>query len=301
MVFKSPLTGVIGSTNCGGSWAPVFKAAGYDALVIKGRAEEPVFLDIQSGRVSLQPAQDLWGLDVHATTERLTSSDSSEQSSRILCIGPAGENQVRFAAVMNDKNRAYGRTGPGAVFGSKNLKAIRVSGREKSDIHNPDLYQSGLDHARYLIKAAPITKRLLRELGTAGLLELIDIMDMLPRHNFQSNRHVDRDLDRISGETIRKTILTRAKGCFACPIGCQRHTRIGDWEGEGPEFESLVLMGPQCGVYDLDAITRANYRCNELGMDTMSFGGTVACAFELFERGFLNLKIQTIETSFRTA
>ena len=155
-----------------------------------------------------------------------------------------------------------------------------------------------MDHARYLIKAAPITKRLLRELGTAGLLELIDIMDMLPRHNFQSNRHVDRDLDKISGETIRKTILTRAKGCFACPIGCQRHTRIGDWEGEGPEFESLVLMGPQCGVYDLDAITRTNYRCNELGLDTMSFGGTLACAFELFERGLLTSQ-DTDDRDFR--
>ncbi|NOR15322.1 MAG: aldehyde ferredoxin oxidoreductase [Candidatus Aminicenantes bacterium] len=287
MVFKSPLTGVIGSTNCGGSWAPVFKAAGYDALVIKGKAEKPVFLDIKPGSVSLQPAQDLWGLDVHATTDRLAASDSQDQTTRILCIGPAGENQVRFAAVMNDKNRAYGRSGSGAVFGSKNLKAIRVAGRERSGIHNPELYQSGLDQARYLMKAAPITKRLLHELGTAGLLELIDIMDMLPRHNFQSNRHVDRDLDRISGETIRKTILTRAKGCYACPIGCQRHTRIGDWEGEGPEFESVVLMGPQCGIYDMEAITRTNYRCNELGMDTISFGGTLACAMELSERDIL--------------
>lgn len=287
MVFKSPLTGVIGSANCGGSWAPIFKAAGYDALIIKGKANHPVFIDIKPESVTLEPARDLWGANVHDTTERLTASPTPELKHRILCIGPAGENQVRFAAVMNDKNRAYGRTGPGAVFGSKNLKAVRVAGQEKPNVHDPELYQSGLDQARYLIKAAPITKRLLRELGTAGLLELIDIMDMLPRHNFQSNRHEDMDLDRISGETIRRTILTRAKGCYACPIACQRHTRIGDQEGEGPEYESVVLLGPQCGIYDLEAITRTNYRCNEYGMDTISFGGTLACAMELAERDLL--------------
>jgi len=287
MVFKSPLTGVIGSTNCGGSWAPFFKAAGYDALIIKGKSKKPVFLDIQPGSISLQPAHDLWGLDVHATTDRLAAPNSPYQKNRILCIGPAGENQVRFAAVLNDKNRAYGRTGPGAVFGSKNLKAIRVAGQEKPGIHDTELYQSGLEQARYLMKAAPITKRLLRELGTAGLLELIDVMGMLPQNNFQGNSHADLDLDRISGETIRKTILTRAKACFACPIGCQRHTRIGDREGEGPEFESVVLLGPQCGIYDLEAITRTNYRCNELGMDTISYGGTLACAMELSERNIL--------------
>jgi aldehyde:ferredoxin oxidoreductase len=288
MVFKSPLTGFIGSTNCGGSWAPVFKAAGFDALIIKGKAAHPVFLDIHPEGVSLKPAQDFWGAEVPETTDRLTASVSPELKPRVLCIGPAGEQQVRFAAVMNDRNRAYGRTGPGAVFGSKNLKAIRVSGREMPEVHDPELYQSGLDQARYLIKAAPITKRLLRELGTAGLLELIDIMDMLPRHNFQSNRHDDTDLEKISGETIRKTILTRAKGCYACPIGCQRHTRIEDQEGEGPEYESVVLLGPQCGIYDLEAITRTNYRCNELGLDTISFGATLACAMELSERDLLN-------------
>jgi aldehyde:ferredoxin oxidoreductase len=287
MVFKSPLTGAIGSTNCGGSWAPAFKACGYDAMIITGKAAEPVWIDIRSDGVLIQSAPELWGLDVPTATETLLTLPGGDRFSRVLCIGPAGENQVLFAAVMNDRNRAYGRTGPGAVFGSKNLKAVRVTGRLKTGKHDPDRFRSGLSQARYLLKAAPITKRLMRELGTAGLLELIDIMDMLPARNFQHNRHNDSDLERISGETIRNTILEKAAACTACPIGCQRHTRAGDHTGEGPEFETVVLLGPQCGIYDLEAITRANYVCNELGMDTISFGATVAAAMELFQRGHL--------------
>jgi len=285
MVFKSPLTGAIGSTNCGGSWAPAFKATGHDALVMEGRAAEPVWIDIQPGTVTFHPASSLWGMDVPATTEALLAEPGADRGTRVLCIGPAGENLVRFAAVMNDRNRAYGRTGPGAVLGSKNIKAVRVTGRLKVASSDPEQYRSGLNQARYMMKAAPITKRLLKELGTDGLLELIDIMDMLPARNFQGNRHDEQDLDRISGETIRRTILQKAAGCHACPIACQRHTRVGDRSGEGPEFETVVLLGPQCGIYDLGAITRANYLCNELGLDTMSFGGTLACAMELNERG----------------
>jgi aldehyde:ferredoxin oxidoreductase len=287
MVFKSPLTGAIGSTNCGGTWAPAFKATGHDALVLEGRAEEPVWVDIRPEAVTFHPASSLWGKDVPTVNEALLAEPGADRSTRVLCIGPAGENLVRFAAVMNDRNRAYGRTGAGAVLGSKNLKAVRVTGRLKAGSSDPEHYQSGLAQARYQMKAAPITKRLLRELGTAGLLELIDIMDMLPARNFQGNRHDELDLDRISGEAIHRTILQRAAGCHACPIACQRHTRVDDRWGEGPEFETVVLLGPQCGIYDLGAITRANYLCNELGLDTISFGGTLACAMELNERGRL--------------
>jgi aldehyde:ferredoxin oxidoreductase len=132
----------------------------------------------------------------------------------------------------------------------------------------------------------------MRELGTAGLVELINVIDMLPHRNFQDCAHREEDLERMSGETIARTILEKAAGCYLCPIGCQRHTRVdGDdgraQRGEGPEYETVVLMGPDCGIYDLAAITTANYRCNELGIDTMSFGGTVACAMELAERGLL--------------
>ena len=292
MVFKSPLTGVIGTSNSGGGWGWSFKAAGYDALVIKGQAASPVWIDITSNKVEVLPAYALWGKDIHAVTDALTAGFEPAVRPRVLSIGPAGENLVRYAAVGNDRNRVYGRCGPGAVWGSKNLKAVRVFGREKIQIHDKERYQSGYDQALYLMRQAPVTKRLLRELGTAGLVELINVIDMLPHRNFQDCSHRDEDLERVSGETIAKTILERAAGCYLCPIGCQRHTRIegsgGAFQsGEGPEYETVVLMGPDCDIYDLEAITTANYRCNELGLDTISFGGTVACAMELFERGLL--------------
>ena len=284
MVFKSPLTGKIGSSNCGGSWAHAFKSSGYDALVIKGMASEPVLIDISPEKVQIIPQTFLWGLDVHETTDRLTENPESSKNQRILCIGPAGENLVRFSCVMNEKNRAYGRGGSGAVFGSKKLKAIRVSGRKKIEIKDQPRYRSGLDQAKYLMSSAPITKSLMRELGTIGLVELIDIIGMLPHRNFQDNIHQEDDLDRISGETLRKTILERAGACYGCSIACQRHTKVEGKKGEGPEYETAVMTGPNCGIYDLSTITKANYRCNELGLDTISFGGTLACAMELAEK-----------------
>jgi aldehyde:ferredoxin oxidoreductase len=191
---------------------------------------------------------------------------------------------------MNDKNRAYGRGGPGSVWGSKNLKAIRVRGDRKTAIHNTDLYNSGLEQARYLLKAGPATKRLLKELGTAGLVKLIDLIDMLPHHNFQDTRHRPTDIESVAGETISRTILKRPGACYGCPIACQRHTEIDGKSGEGPEYETDVMMGPNCGIYDLEAITRANYLCNEWGLDTISMGGTLACAMELVEKGILKKK-----------
>ncbi len=287
MVFKSPLTGTIGSSNCGGAWSHAFKSSGYDVLVIKGKASQPVLIDISPGQVRIIPDDSIWGLDVHRTTDLLTSGPEAERKGRVLCIGPAGENLVLFASVMNEKNRAFGRGGPGAVFGSKKLKAIRVSGKKQTAIKKEEKYRSGLDHAQYLMRSAPITKRLLRELGTSGLLKLIDLIDMLPHLNFQDNSHREDDLDKVSGETLKKTILEKAGACHACSIACQRHTRVQGKKGEGPEYESIVMTGPNCGIYDMSSIARTHYRCNELGLDTVSFGGTMACAMELVARGYI--------------
>ena len=292
MVFKSPLTDVIGTSNSGGTWGAAFKSAGYDALVVTGASPSPVMLDIAPGRAEILPADDVWGKTTHETNDLLSAPSEPGRPVRVLCIGPAGENLVRFAAVANDRNRVYGRCGPGAVWGSKKLKAVRVRGREKIAVADPERYRSGLDQAIYLMKQAPVTKRLMRDLGTAGLVELINLIAMLPHKNFQDCVHRDEDVARISGETLAKTLLEKAGSCYLCPIGCQRHTRVagrqgGEERGEGPEYETMVLMGPLCGIYDMAAITRANYRANELGLDTMSYGGTLACAMELAESGLL--------------
>ena len=285
LVFKSPLTGVIGSSNCGGTWAYHLKATGCDALIIRGESPEPVFVDITPDQVSLRPADKLWGMDVLETTDELLKDVPAR--SRVLCIGPAGENLVPLAAVMNDRNRAYGRSGPGAVFGGKNLKAVRVFGNRKITLHDEAHYQAGLEQALYMLKGAPATKRLLRELGTAGLLKLINVIEMLPHKNFRDTLHLEDRVEQVSGESLTRTILNRAGSCWGCPIGCQRHTQAGDKKGEGPEYETDAMMGPNCDIYDLKSITRANYLCNELGIDTINFGGTLACAMELFEEGYL--------------
>jgi len=292
MVFKSPLTGFIGTSNSGGSWAVGLKGAGYDAVVIQGRASEPVIVDIQPDLVEILPAGHVWGKNIHETTDALSAGGEPGNPWRVLCIGPAGENLVRLAAVANDRNRVYGRCGPGAVWGSKKLKAIRIRGNTKAPTADPGKYQSGRDQAVYLLKQAPITKRLLREFGTAGLIELINLISMLPHRNFQDCRHIEEYVEKVSGETLAKTFLEKAGGCFLCPIGCQRHTRVEgadrqEESGEGPEYETTVLMGPVCDIYDLAAITRANYRCNEYGIDTISYGGTLACAMELYGAGYI--------------
>ncbi len=292
MVFKSPLTDVIGTSNSGGTWGAAFKASGYDLLVVRGASAGPVMIDVMPGKAEIVSARHVWGKDTHETNAILSADSEPGFPARVLCIGPAGENLVRFASVANDRNRVYGRCGPGAVWGSKRLKAVRVRGKEKTGVADREKYRSGLDQAHYLMKQAPVTKRLLRELGTAGLVELIDLISMLPHRNFLDCSHAGRDVDRISGETLTKTLLRKAGGCFLCPIRCQRHTRVNspdgkELEGEGPEYETTVLLGPVCDIYDLEAITRANYRANELGLDTISFGGTLACAMELFERGLI--------------
>jgi aldehyde:ferredoxin oxidoreductase len=307
MVFKSPLTGVIGTSNSGGTWGAALKSAGYDALIVRGKSSEPVMIDIEPGRAEILSAAPAWGKSTHETTDILSAESGPGPAGRILCIGPAGERLVRFAAVANDKNRVYGRCGPGAVWGSKKLKAIRVRGKEKPPVADPEKFRSGYDQARYLLEQAPVTKRLLRELGTAGLVELIDLIGMLPHRNFLDCAHAEGGVERISGETLSGTLLRRAGACFLCPIGCQRHTAVsgpdgGERKGEGPEYETVVLMGPVCDIYDLEAITRAGYSANELGLDTISFGGTVACAMELGEKGLLpSEETSGIDLSFGSA
>lgn len=292
MVYKSPLTGYIGTSNSGGAWAYGFKATGYDALIIRGRAPHPVFIDITPEKVEICDASRLWGKNTHETTDILTAESAPGNLCRALVIGPAGENLVRYAAVANEKNRVYGRCGPGAVFGSKRLKAIRVRGKEKITIADEARYRAGLDQALYLMKQAPITKRLLRELGTSGLILLINLINMLPHRNFQDVEHDEEKLERVSGEYIARNYLEKAGSCYLCPIGCQRHTAVKGADGsvrrgEGPEYETAVMTGPLLDIYDPEAIIRANYLANELGLDTISFGGTLACAMELFERGYL--------------
>jgi aldehyde:ferredoxin oxidoreductase len=281
---KSPLTDTILHSNSGGWWGMQFKRTGYDALIVRGKAEKPVLIEITDGEVQIKDAQHLWGKSVFETTEVLGQNRNKRN---VLCIGPAGENQVRIAAIMNDKERALARGGGGAVMGSKNLKAIVVEGKEKNRADDQEQFKFMLYETRKLLKASPLTSQALPEFGTAVVMNVVNEIGALPTRNFQQSQF--EGADKISGEAITDDILVKNQACWACPITCTRISKTASGkEGEGPEFESAWAFGAHCGIDDLDAITEANFLCNDLGLDTISMGNTIGCAMELAESGFID-------------
>jgi len=280
---KSPLTGTVLDANSGGYWGMQFKKAGYDALIIRGRAEHPVWIEIKSDQVTIHDATELWGMRVRALAARLGQNDNKRN---VLCIGPAGENQVRLAAIMNDGQRSLARGGPGAVMGSKNLKALVVEGKDRPDIEDPERFKFLLYETRKLLKASPLTSQALPEFGTAVVMNLVNNVGALPTRNYQQSQF--ERAEAISGETLTEKYLVKNATCWACPIGCTRISQTEKVTGEGPEFETTWAFGAACGVDDLAAIIEANALCNDLGLDTISCGATIACAMELSETGYLD-------------
>lgn len=282
---KSPLTGTITGANSGGQWGAHLRMAGVDMIIFEGKAEKPVYLQITDGEYELKSAEKLWGLDTHKTTDTLQSELGKDY--RIACIGPAGEKLVRMACIINDKHRAPGRGGVGAVMGSKNLKAIAVKGTQKVEVADEEAFKKAREDALKKLKENSVTAEGLPTYGTAVLVNIINENGMFPTRNFQTG--VFPEADKISGETMAETILTKRAACFACPIGCGRVTEVkaGKYKsaGEGPEYETIWAFGSQCGISDLEAIAKANYLCNELGLDTISMGSTIGCAMELYEKG----------------
>jgi aldehyde:ferredoxin oxidoreductase len=280
---KSPLTDTILHANSGGWWGMQFKRTGYDALIVRGAAEMPVWIEITPKGTTIKNAVHLWGKGVFETTETLKQNNNKRN---VLCIGPAGENQVRFAAIMNDKERALARGGPGAVMGSKNLKAIVVEGKQKNQPSDREKFRFMLYETGKLLKASPMTSQALPEFGTAVIMNVVNEIGALPTRNFQDSQF--ENADNISGEAITDSILVKNQACWACPITCTRITKTESGnKGEGPEFESAWAFGAQCDIDDLDTITEANYLCNDLGLDTISMGNTIGCVMELAEKGFI--------------
>ena len=289
LVTKSPLTGTIFYSNTGGFIAPMFKRCGYDAMAISGKLDAPGYLLIDGeNNTEIKSADGLWGLDTRETMAKLKEIEG--KNVHVLMIGPAGENLVSFAAIMNDgDHRAFGRGGVGAVMGSKNLKAIVVkSGKAKVETHDPDRLKKFVQTAYDKIKVVPITNSALPMFGTAGLVNIINELGMLPTNNFQKG--ASEHADKISGEAIREKILVKDEGCYACPIRCGRLTKAGSMEGKGPEYESVVLLGSNLGIFDLEVVTQANYLCNLYGLDTISTGGVIGCAMELAQKGKLSVE-----------
>ncbi len=280
---KSPLTGTILDANSGGWWGMQFKRTSYDALIVRGKAEKPVLISITPDGVAIEDASHLWGKTVFETTEAL-GQDKNKRN--VLCIGPAGENLSRIASIMNDKERALARGGPGAVMGSKNLKAIVVEGNQKNQPQDRDQFKFMLYETGKLIKSSPLTSKALPEFGTAVVMNIMNEIGALPTRNFQQSQF--EGAEKISGEQMTDTILVKSQACWACPISCTRITKTENSEGEGPEFESTWAFGAQCGIDDLEVIAEANYLCNDLGLDTISAGNTIGCVMELAQRGLVD-------------
>lgn len=304
MGLRSPLTGSVASANSGGEFGPFLKFAGYDMIIFEGIAEKPVYLAIEDGCVELRDASDLWGKNVFDTTAVLKKRVKGKNVS-VACIGPAGENLVRFAAIMNDEHRAAGRTGVGAIMGSKKLKAIVVSGSGKVELADPEKFKELSKAVIERMRKNSVTGEGLPTYGTAILVNIINQAGMLPFKNWQLG--YNPEADKISGETLAKTYLIRRRPCWGCTIGCGRVTSVktGPYQilySEGPEYESIWALGNDTGVLELDAIIKANHYCDEFGIDTISMGSTIAAAMELAEKGYIPKEdLQGIDLKFGNA
>lgn len=288
VVAKAPLTGTIGASNSGGHFGPELKYAGYDGIIFEGRAEKPLYLWIEDDKAELRDASHLWGKNVFETTDMVL--EETAEDARVACIGPGGEKKVLFAGVINDKNRAAGRSGLGAVMGSKNLKAVAVKGSKSIKVADPEGFMEACTDARTKLKEHPVTGGGLPTYGTQILINILNQSGALPTRNWRDGG-IFEEAEGISGETLTEKYLVRNKGCFGCNIGCGRVTRIpeGKFEsfGEGPEYEAGWALGACCGVGDLEAVSKANFICNELGIDPITTGTTIACAMEMYEKGIL--------------
>lgn len=302
VVCKAPLTGAMAASNSGGYWGPELKYAGYDGIIIEGKAEKPVYLWINDDQVEIRSAEHLWGKDVNETTDTLRNE--TDFDAKVACIGPAGENLVKFACIINDYTRAAGRSGVGAVMGSKNLKAVVVKGTGAVRVADPDAFMEALAKAREMVKNHPVTGQGLPAYGTGILVNILDQSGGYPVNNFRDSGQF-QFAEETSGETLAKTYLVRNKGCMGCGVGCGRITRVPEGPfkgfGEGPEYEAQWSLGADCGVGDLAAILKANNYCNELGMDPITLGSTIACAFELYEIGAITEKETGMPLGFGNA
>jgi aldehyde:ferredoxin oxidoreductase len=288
LVSRSPLTGLFGESNVGGSWAIHFKRAGFDGVVIAGKAEDPVYLWAYDGKVEIREAKPIWGRDSYESAAWLRAETSPKATMAV--IGQAGERMIRIASIPHIGHivRAAARTGLGAVMGSKNLKAMVVFGSGSASVAKPDELKTHI--ANLLPHIRGVTESF-GKYGTAGGIDNYEKIGNFPIKNWREGRWPGAK--KISGVTMHDTILSGRRACFDCPIACGRHIKVaggpyGPMDCEGPEYETIGTLGGLCLVDDLVAITKANELCNRYGMDTISTGGVIAFAMEAYEKGIIS-------------
>jgi aldehyde:ferredoxin oxidoreductase len=292
VVTKSPLSGTFLDTLSGGYFASELKRAGYDIVIVEGRASKPSYIRIEDHDVKLVDGSHLWGRGTFETEETI-KHEMGDKKARVASIGPAGENRVRFACICNDFGRQAGRGGSGAVMGSKNLKAIAVRGSGQIGVTQSDVYQKITAEFHEKIKTSDESKTR-RKYGTWGSVLVANQLGVLATRNFQTTFF--EKAEEVGEEAISTHVLEKNMYCFGCPIGCGKLSKVkqGPYIGttvEGPEFETIGLLGSNCGIHDIDSIVKANELCDDLGMDTISAGGVVGFAMECYERGLLSENI----------
>jgi len=280
VVSKSPLTGILGEATAGGIFGATLKKSGYDGIIIIGKSDVKTYILIDNKEVEIYKADDLWGLGNYDTIKELKKRHGQRAS--ISSIGPAGENLVRYASIMNDNGRVAGRTGLGAVMGSKNLKAIVVLGDKEVEYASEDFVNYSIQLSKELRES--VATLTLRELGTASYFEIGYELGDIPGKYFTS---LNFDPSALSGMSINEKYKVSPKACYACPIGCGREIAFDDLKIHGPEYETLAALGSLNLIQDLDKVIMANHLCNDLGLDTISTGVSIAFATYLTERGII--------------
>jgi aldehyde:ferredoxin oxidoreductase len=282
---KSPLTGAILAAHSGGHWGPMFRRTGYDGVIIRGRSPKPAYLLITDAGPELRDASDLWGKDVFETTDLL---EARHEKAKAAVIGPAGEKLVRYAAIMNDHNRAAGRGGVGAVMGSKNLKAIVVHGTKEVPQADPAKLTETFKAATQTVKEK---SQAFATYGTSMVVGITGKAGVIPTRNFLSGHFPE--FEKIGGDALISNHWLKNTACYRCPLHCGNETRAqNDYQAttEGPEYETLSMFGSNLGNSNLESIIAANSICNRYGMDTISCADTIACAIDMFESGLISEK-----------
>lgn len=281
---KSPATGLWAESNCGGFWGPELRFTGYDGLWITGKAVRPVYLWLNDGRLEIREAANVWGRDTYEA-QTIIKNEIGVANAHVLTIGPAGEAGVLFAGLFCDHGRAAGRTGLGAVAGSKNLKAIAVKGSKKIPLALPEEYAKLRTESNKAVKADNVAQ-VTHALGTAGVADYADYLGAMPKKYFHQGAM--ENVDKVSGSTMTETILAGYSACHGCVIACGRVVRLEDGEKrKGPEYETVVGFGPNILNDNLPSIVRMNDICDRYGMDTISASNTIGLALYLFEKGII--------------
>ena len=283
---KSPLTGAYGEAEAGGFWGAELKRAGFDAIIVEGKASSPVYLWVHNQKVELRDASHLWGLEIKKSQETIRN-ELDDKTVKVAQIGPGGEKQVRYACVINDLNHAAGRGGIGAVMGSKNLKAVAVKGTTNVPVRKPKRLRK---LATWMAQNVDSVARVLHTYGTGFEMDVGAEVGNLPIRNFRDGDFPE--VDNISAEAVKNTIGVGMGTCFACVVACKKEVKVTEpWivdpEYGGPEYETLASLGSNCGVSDLKAVCKANELCQRYSIDTISTGVTISFAMECFEHGLL--------------